>query len=146
MIAEELLKDPLWDNLQKETRPILLYGMGNGADKILACCNLYNIKISGVFASDGFVRKKEFHGMPIRSFSECKEIFGKDFVVLLSFATSLPDVLANIKKISKEVTLYAPDVPFYGNTLFEKDFFRKNGSTRLRPGGQVLRRQPVLKR
>ena len=44
-----------WDKLSSEKRPIILYGTGNGADKILDDCDKYNIKVSGVFASDGFV-------------------------------------------------------------------------------------------
>lgn len=119
---QELITDPLWEKLKLETRPILLYGMGNGADKILAVCERLSIKVSGVFASDGFVRNKTFHGMQIRSFSESKEIFGNDIVVLLSFATSRDDVLANIKKISSECELYAPDVPVYGDNIFDQQF------------------------
>lgn len=109
-----------------EKRPILLYGMGNGADKILLVCERLGIKVSGVFASDGFVRNKTFHGMQIRSFSESKEIFGEDIVVLLSFATSLPDVLENIEKIASQVELYAPDVPVYGENLFDEEFLSDN--------------------
>jgi len=102
MILEDLIKAPLWDKLKNEKRPILLYGMGNGADKILLCCEKYGIKISGVFASDGFVRNKCFHGMPIRSYSDSKSVFGEDFVVLLSFATSRDDVLENIYRIASQ--------------------------------------------
>lgn len=122
----DLLKNPLWENLKAETRPILLYGMGNGADKILAYCEKFGIKVSGVFASDGFVRNKKFHDMQIRSYSDSKKIFGDDIVVLLSFATSLPDVMENIKKIASEVTLYAPDVPVYGDNLFDSIFLTEN--------------------
>ncbi|MBO4971888.1 MAG: FkbM family methyltransferase [Clostridia bacterium] len=122
MNLADLIQKPLWENLKNEKRPILLYGMGNGADKILACCERFGINISGVFASDGFVRNKTFHGMQIRSYSESKRIFGEDIVVLLSFATSLPDVIENIKKIASEVELYAPDVPVYGENIFDKEF------------------------
>jgi len=126
MILEDLIKAPLWDKLKNEKRPILLYGMGNGADKILLCCEKYGIKISGVFASDGFVRNKCFHGMPIRSYSDSKSVFGEDFVVLLSFATSRDDVLENIYRIASQNELYAPDVPVYGDNIFDKDFISDN--------------------
>ena len=33
----------LWDELRGFPRPILIYGMGNGADKILALCREYGI-------------------------------------------------------------------------------------------------------
>lgn len=119
---QQLAKDPLWEKLKKETRPILLYGMGNGADKILAICERLSIKVSGVFASDGFVRNKAFHGMQIRSYAESKEIFGENIVVLLSFATSRDEVLENILKIASECELYAPDVPVYGDNIFDQEF------------------------
>ena len=45
----------LWQSLQTQTRDIRLYGMGNGADKLLAVCGKKGIRISGIFASDGFV-------------------------------------------------------------------------------------------
>ncbi len=115
----------LWENLKSETRPIVLYGMGNGADKILNVCESKGIKISGVFASDGFVREKTFHGFKICDYKTAKENFG-DMVVLVCFGTGRDDVLQNIKRISKETTLYVPDVPVYGNTLFYLEFARKN--------------------
>ena len=75
------IKEDLWQNLQKSNKPVLLYGMGNGADKIIKVLDGKGIKISGVFASDGFVRKKTFHGFNILSYSQAKEIF-PDMTVL----------------------------------------------------------------
>ncbi len=115
----------LWENLKSENRPIVLYGMGNGADKILNVCESKGIKISGVFASDGFVREKTFRGFKICDYKTAKENFG-DMVVLVCFGTGRDEVLNNIKRISKETTLYVPDVPVYGNTLFDLEFARKN--------------------
>ena len=60
----------LWHMLANETRDIWLYGMGNGADKILAALGERDIPVKGGFASDGFVRGQVFRGMPVRSFSE----------------------------------------------------------------------------
>ena len=71
----------LWTALQKDSSPILLYGMGNGADKILSVCKRKGIEISGVFASDGFARGDLYRGMPVLSFREAKQRFG-DFRVL----------------------------------------------------------------
>ena len=34
--------------------PVYLYGMGNGAEKMYIVCEDHGIKLSGVFASDGF--------------------------------------------------------------------------------------------
>ena len=46
----------LWERLQSESRPIVLYGMGDGAEKIFSVCKERGIPVSGVMASDAFVR------------------------------------------------------------------------------------------
>ena len=48
----------LWDHLAETSKPIIIYGMGDGAQKILDVCSLKNVKISGFMASDDFVRIK----------------------------------------------------------------------------------------
>lgn len=107
--------------MQNAQKPIVLYGMGNGADKIISVLNRYKVKISGVFASDGFVRKKTFHGFTVTDYKTAKNTFG-DMIVLVCFGSSLPDVIANIKRIASEQELYAPDVPVCGDTLFNMEF------------------------
>ncbi len=117
----------LWEHLQKTHKKILMYGMGNGADKILSVCKSYGIEISDFFASDGFVRGHMFHKKVVLSYSQAVEKYGKEnMIVLLSFATSLPDVLENIYKIADECELYAPDVPVFGNILFSREFYNEN--------------------
>jgi len=117
----------LWMYLQRSDKKILMYGMGNGADKILSVCERYGIEISDFFASDGFVRGHMFHGKRVLSYSEAKEKYGREnMIVLLSFASSLPDVLANIYRIAEECELYAPDVPVCGDNLFNYEFYLEN--------------------
>ena len=118
-------KTDLWDTLAAAKKPILLYGMGNGADKILRVCEAYGIEISDFFASDGFVRGHSFHGKVVLSYSEAKQKYGS-FIVLLSFASSLPDVLDTIHRVAEENELYAPDVPVFGDNLFNMKFFREH--------------------
>ena len=48
------VEQSVWRRLQEETRPIALYGMGDGADKILAQFDRLGIRASAVFASDEF--------------------------------------------------------------------------------------------
>ena len=123
MIYPEIKKD-LWQYLAEAEKPIVMYGMGNGADKILTVCKAKGIEINDFFASDGFVRGHSFHGKKVLSYSEAKEKYVKgSFIVLLSFASSLPDVIGNIKHIASETELYAPDVPVCGNDLFDMDYF-----------------------
>lgn len=118
------MKD-LWNHLKETQKPILLYGMGNGADKIISVCDNYGIKISGVFASDGFVRQKIFHGFTVTDYKTAKEKFG-NMIVLVCFGSALPEVLENIRRIASEQELYAPDVPVYGDTLFNHEYVKSH--------------------
>jgi hypothetical protein len=94
------MKD-LWSYLKENKKPVLLYGMGLGADKIIKVCEEKGVEISDFFASDGFVRGHSFHGKVVLSYSEAKEKYG-NFIVLLSFASSLPDVIELIKKVASD--------------------------------------------
>lgn len=113
----------LWEYLANTDKPIVMYGMGNGADKILNVCSSKNIEIKDFFASDGFVRGHSFHGKRVLSYSEVKEKYGNgNFIVLLSFASSLPDVMKTIHNVAHETELYAPDIPVHGRDLFDFTF------------------------
>ncbi|MBE6594457.1 MAG: FkbM family methyltransferase [Ruminococcaceae bacterium] len=114
----------LWQTLQAERRPIFLYGMGNGADKILAVTRQRGIPVAGVFASDGFARGQSFQGMPVRAFSEIAAAYPPgSCVVLLAFGSARPEVLSLIEEVAKRYELYVPDVPVCGDTLFDAAFF-----------------------
>ena len=122
------MEQDLWRYLQNVEKPIVLYGMGNGADKIIDVLKAYGVEISGVFATDGFVRDKCFHGFNLSSYSELKKRFG-EMTVLLAFGSSRPEVLENIKRISAEQELFAPDVPVYGGGLFNREYVEENKDT-----------------
>lgn len=115
----------LWQRLLWEKRDILLYGMGNGADKILAVLHEKHIPIAGVFASDGFVRGQSFHGMPVRTFSDvCAKYPPMGCVILLAFGSARPEVLALLDRVAERYPLFVPDVPVCGEALFDLAFFR----------------------
>jgi len=114
------MKD-LWQYLKTVNKPIVLYGMGNGADHIMHYLDSYEIEISGVFASDDFVRGHQFHGFEVLTYSKAKSIFG-DMIVLLCFGTQRPEIIQRIKNIASEQELYAPDVPVYGDGLFTAEY------------------------
>ena len=79
----------LWNYLSQTDKTIVMYGMGNGADKILSVCNRYGINVADFFASDEFVRGQSFHGKVVLKFSDVLEKYGKDnLIVLVSFASS----------------------------------------------------------
>jgi len=117
----------LWQTLKTASdggRPILLYGMGNGADKILTVCEAYGIPVADFFASDGFVRGHSFHGKVVLSFSQACEKYGaENMIILLSFASSRPEVLETIERVAATCELYVPDVPVCGTELFNAEFY-----------------------
>ena len=117
----------LWEYLKASQKTVVLYGMGNGADKILSVLAERGIPVGGIFASDGFARGNLFHGMPVRTWSDIKAEFGaENVIVLLSFGTSRPEVLENVLRIRQEAELYAPDVPAFGDTLFTRTFYEEH--------------------
>ena len=117
----------LFSKLEQEKRAILLYGMGNGADKIIAELERRGLTVAGVFASDGFVRGHSFHGMRVMSYSEVKERYTReDCVILLAFGSSRPEVLALFEQVDADFELLVPDVPVCGGPLFDAAFFEEN--------------------
>ena len=117
----------LWQTLKTASdsgRPILLYGMGNGADKILTVCEAYGIPVADFFASDGFVRGHSFHSKVVLSFSQACEKYGaENMIILLSFASSRPEVLETIGRVAETCEMYIPDVPVCGTELFNAEFY-----------------------
>lgn len=124
-LQAKFIERDLWQYLTHTNKHIVMYGMGNGADKILAVCQKYGIEIEDFFASDGFVRGHSFHGKTVLSYSDVKQKYGaENIIVLLSFASSLEDVMENFKRIAAECELYAPDVPVCNGEIFTLDFAR----------------------
>ena len=108
---------PLWERLAAERRPILLYGTGNGADKILDIMARRSIPCASVFASDGFVRERDFRGMRVTSYSDVLARWGEDIVILVAFGSPRDDVLSFIDSLSARHTVYIPDVPLFCGDL-----------------------------
>lgn len=111
----------VWEKLKTCGKPIVLYGMGNGADKVLAAFERFGIRAAGVTASDGFVRGQSFHCFPVTRLEEWERTLG-DFVVALCFATRLPAVMAAVKAVARRHPLVIPPVPAFGDVLFDSDF------------------------
>ena len=118
-------ENTLFEKLKRETRPIIIYGMGNGADKIMDICESKSIKISDIFASDEFVRGHSFRGYKVKTYTQITEQYS-DAVVLLAFAVFRSDLVDRIFNIGKRYTLLIPDVPLFGGGLFDYDFLCAN--------------------
>ena len=122
-------KKDLWNYLQEETskgRKVVLYGTGDGADKIIARLEERNIPVSGIFASPGFVRNRKFHDIQVETFESLYERFGRDMIALMCFGSSRPEVLDYADYIADKCEFYAPDVPVYGQNLFDTKFCEKH--------------------
>ncbi len=123
MIDKALLAEKnLWRRLADTPLPIVMYGMGNGADKILDVLSEKGIAVSDFFASDGFVRGHSFHEKRVLTLAEIEEKYER-FQNLLSFGSSLEPVMTEICRLSERHALLAPDVPICGGELFDADFY-----------------------
>jgi FkbM family methyltransferase len=110
--------------------PICLYGMGDGADKILQVLSRKGITFSGVYASDEFVRGQSFHGFRVMKLREAEGKFAQ-FVSVLAFGSNRTDVIEHIKTVAESRVLIAPDVAVCGFTpekLFDISFFHEHES------------------
>lgn len=115
----------VWETIRNCPLPIVLYGMGNGADRVIEQLRKLNREPAGVFCSDGFVRPKLFHGMPLETLDTVEKRLG-DFLILLCFGTCLPDVLSHIRELSARHPLLAPDLPVTGEELFNATYYEAN--------------------
>ena len=114
-------RESLWDILRRETRPIYLYGMGDGAQKALTAAAQFGIPIAGVFASDGYVRGQSFAGFPVKTLGQVEAEAGEP-VILLCFAAFQPELMDWIHTLGQRHTLYVPDLPVVGEELFTWEY------------------------
>ena len=62
MLLFDIENMSVWEALQNTKEPIIMYGTGNGADKVFEVFRELGIEVAGVTASNGFVRERFFHG------------------------------------------------------------------------------------
>ncbi len=135
---EENLRDPLdagsyepvigvWDRLAETEKPIVMYGMGDGAEKILAIMEKMGIRPAEFMASDEFVRGQSFHGFRVKRMSEIEAQY-QDFLVVICFGSARPEVMERIGQIAERYETVAPDVPVVGEGLFDSDYLSDHES------------------
>lgn len=112
----------LWDHLRQTDKKIVLYGMGDGAEKIKAVLDDIGAETADIMASDEFVRGHSFLGFRVKTLSEIEQLYGDNFLVLVCFGSQLPDVMEHIYAIAEKHELYAPNVPVTGGGLFTLDY------------------------
>lgn len=123
-LAKEAPELDLYAHLQKTEKPILIYGMGDGAAKLIYALSQKGIAYRDIFASDEFVRGQVFLGQRVKTFSQCQALYG-DCIVLVAFSSFLPAVIEKVEQIATQCELYVPDISVYGDPseLFDTSFF-----------------------
>ena len=124
-MIEKIKEKEIWSFLKETDLPIVLYGMGNGADMIIDILEKIGTKPQAVFASDGFVRGHSFHGMTVMTLNEVEEMYG-EFIILLTFAVHDEKMLTYLKELNKKHLLLSPTVPIAGKTLFTFNFIKEH--------------------
>lgn len=120
------INSDLWEYLKFTDKKIVLYGMGDGAEKIKAVLDAREIPVADIMASDEFVRGHSFLGYRVKKLSEIEEQFGEDFLILVCFGSQIPEVMEHIYEIGKKHELFAPNVPVAGEGLFDLAFAKEH--------------------
>ncbi len=112
------------DSLKKEKRPIFLYGMGNGAEKIHVYLAEHGIDIQGVVASDGFVRGQTFRGFTVESIGDASDRYG-ELCLILCFGLE-EEKSHFLRELSKKHRIIAPNLPVFGDGACDKEYIQEN--------------------
>jgi FkbM family methyltransferase len=106
----------LWEYLQSVTKPVVLFGTGDGADKILTVMERYSLKPACFTASGDFHMNKTFRDYAVLPFEAVERKYG-DFIVLICFGSDKPEVLEKLYALPEKYETYAPDMPVaYGDS------------------------------
>ena len=115
----------VWNRLATNPLPLVLYGTGDGADKILAAFNHYGIQAAGIFVSDEFYRGQTFQGFTVQRLADL-EARGGDFLIVVAFGSRLPALWDRVMHMAARHPLVIPDVPVYGEDLFTSAYARRH--------------------
>ncbi|MCR5522289.1 MAG: FkbM family methyltransferase [Clostridia bacterium] len=110
-----------WELLTKDRLPVVVYGMGNGADLVFGELEKLNIPVAGVTASDGFVRGQTFRGYKLKKLSE----FDGEFRLVVAFGSSRPEVVDHIRSLGETREIVVPTVPVCDSEVINRDFTLK---------------------
>lgn len=119
--------EDVWHRLGKEQLPIVMYGTGNGGDKLFDAFSHYGITVSDIFVSDAFYRAQQFHGFTVLKYEDIRAKY-PDCIIVLAFAIFRPDMLQFVEKISQDYEVLAPEMPVFGNNWFTGEYYEQNES------------------
>lgn len=124
-LDEFLSLESSWERLKNVDKPIYIYGMGDGCLKLMKQFERFGIDVSGIFASDEFVRGHSFLGYKVQKLSEV-EAQNDDFVIVLAFAAGYKELIDKIDRIALSHELIMPDTAVYGGEPFLKETLKQN--------------------
>lgn len=101
---------------------VVLYGTGNGADRIVNFCEQNKVAIAGIFVSDEFCRGQSFRGHRVESYAQITERLGRDFLLVIAFASELPEVLNRFQELSQQHPTIAPHLGLYNDDVVTRDW------------------------
>ena len=105
-----LEQQDVWQRLQSCRKPVVLYGMGDGAVKILRVMEQYGIRPAALFASDDFARGNLFMGYKVEKLRDIQARYD-DFIIVMAFAVRDLPTVQRIRSLSQQIKLVSPDVP-----------------------------------
>lgn len=118
-----------WDYIMEMNKtiglPVVMYGMGNGADRIIKRLERNGVSVNEFIASDNFVRGQSFHGKRVKRLDEIESEYSS-FLVVIAFGTQRDDVIDNINRIAMKHKVIVPTVPVFGENIFDDDFISKH--------------------
>ncbi|NLL63525.1 MAG: FkbM family methyltransferase [Ruminococcaceae bacterium] len=116
----------VWTYLKSTEKPIVMYGTGDGADKIFNVFKKYDIQVSDIFVSDEFYREGTiFQGFNTVKFTDIEKKY-EDFIVVIAFATFRLDYINRIKKIASKYEVLVPSVSVIGDDYFSLEIAKEN--------------------
>lgn len=115
----------VWQRMQSCQKPVVIYGMGDGALKIMKVMEGCGVRPAAIFASDDFVRGQSFVGYPVLRLDQVEEQFA-DFLIVMAFGVHDEPTIRRVMELSRRRELVAPDVPVAGEELFDLAFVQRH--------------------
>lgn len=115
----------IWDKLKETKKDIYLYGLGLGTEKIVDVCHERGIKIQNILISDAQKKyKPEYLGYEVMKISKALE--NENAIILLGFGSQKREVLEYFYYLDDNYEVYSPDVPVFGDGIFDLDYYNEN--------------------
>lgn len=106
-----------WETILNAKMPVVIYGTGNAADKIIDFCKLNNITIAGIFASNDFARGQIFRGHKVERYLDVVNRLGNDFLLVIAFASKLPEILSRFQELAAKHLTVVPHLGLYNDDV-----------------------------